>query len=109
MYRISNPPLLNSNFEAIDILTLDDGPTDVVATDGIWKGDASNIPNWLSADTANNYLEIWHNSQDAGNDKGGQAYSGSHWAEINATTNDGLYQDITTTPGTTLQWTFAHQ
>jgi hypothetical protein len=106
---ISNPPLLNSNFEAIEILTLDDGPTDVVATDGIWKGDASHIPNWLSADPVNNYLEIWHNSHQAGNDAGGQAYSGSHWAEINATTNDGLYQDIVTTPGTVLQWTFAHR
>ncbi|MBT8393939.1 MAG: DNRLRE domain-containing protein, partial [Bacteroidia bacterium] len=106
---LTDPPLLNANFEDLDILTLDDGPTDVVGTDGIWKGDASNIPNWLSADTANNYLEIWHNSQRAGNDSGGQAYSGTHWAEINATTNDGLYQDIASTPGTVLQWTFAHR
>ncbi|NNL82315.1 MAG: DNRLRE domain-containing protein, partial [Winogradskyella sp.] len=106
---IVNPPLQNPDFEAIDIMTLDGGPTDVVPTSGIWKGDASHIPNWLSADTTNNYLEIWHNSQAAGNDAGGQAYSGTHWAEVNATTNDGLYQDIVSTPGNVLQWAFAHR
>ncbi|MBT8265467.1 MAG: T9SS type A sorting domain-containing protein [Bacteroidia bacterium] len=106
---IVNPPLLNADFEDLDILTLDGGPTDVVPTTGIWKGDASNIPNWESADPTNNYLEIWHNSQAAGNDAGGQAFSGTHWAEVNATTNDGLYQDVVSTPGDILQWTFAHR
>ena len=37
------------------------------------------------------------------------AYTGIQWAEINATTNDGIYQDITTTPGDVLQWSFAHR
>ncbi|NNC49867.1 MAG: T9SS type A sorting domain-containing protein [Flaviramulus sp.] len=108
---IVNPPLSNADFEDLDIVSsgLDGGGTDVVGTSGIWKGDASNIPNWLSADTSNNYLEIWHNSQGAGNDAGGQAYSGTQWAEVNATTNDGLYQDVVSTPGDVLQWTFAHR
>ena len=106
---LTDPPLLNANFEDIDILTLDGGPSDVVATTGIWKGDASNIPSWESADATNNYLEVWHNSQTASNDAGGIAFSGTHWAEVNATTNDGLYQDIVSTPGNILQWTFAHR
>ena len=107
--KIVNPPLQDPDFEALDILTLDGGPTDVVATSGIWKGDASHIPHWQSSDPTNNHLEIWHNTQGAGNDVGGQAYTGSQWAEVNATTNDGIYQDITTTPGEVLAWTFAHR
>ncbi|WJJ97245.1 LamG-like jellyroll fold domain-containing protein [Algibacter luteus] len=107
---LGKAPLLNSDFEDIDITTgLDGGPSDVVATSGIWKGDASNIPHWLSSDATNNHLEIWHNSQTAGNDSGGLAFSGTQWAEVNATTNDGLYQDITTTPGDVLNWSFAHR
>ncbi|MGB5417757.1 LamG-like jellyroll fold domain-containing protein [Algibacter sp.] len=108
---IVNPPLSNADFEDLDIVSsgLDGGATDVVGSSGIWKGDASHIPNWLSADPSNNYLEIWHNSQGAGNDAGGQAYSGTQWAEVNATTNDGLYQDVVSTPGDVLQWSFAHR
>ncbi|MCA0151581.1 beta strand repeat-containing protein, partial [Winogradskyella vincentii] len=106
----NSPQLLNGDFEDNDILLLDnDGSTDVVPTLGIWKGDASNIPNWESADAVNNHLEVWHNTQAAGNDVGGVAYTGTQWAEINATTNDGLYQDVVTTPGDVLQWSFAHR
>ncbi|NND24957.1 MAG: DNRLRE domain-containing protein [Flavobacteriaceae bacterium] len=105
------PRILNSDFEDVDIITsgLDGGPTDVVPTYGIWKGDASNAPDWESSDPTNNHFEIWHNTQAAGNDVGGQAFSGTQWAEINATTNDGFYQDISTTPGDLLVWSFAHR
>jgi len=108
---IENPPLSDPDFEAIDIVTsgLDGGPTDATPSSGLWKGDASNIPFWESADPINNYLEIWSNTQTASNDVGGQAYSGNQWAEINASTNDGLYQDIVSTPGDLLQWSFAHR
>ncbi|WP_372757042.1 LamG-like jellyroll fold domain-containing protein [Mariniflexile sp.] len=102
-------PLLNPDFEVTDILALDGGPTDVTPTTGLWKGDAINIANWKSSDVTNNHLEIWHNSQTASNDSGGRAFSGSQWAEVNATTNDGLYQDIATTPGDVLRWSFAHR
>ncbi|SHJ08745.1 LamG-like jellyroll fold domain-containing protein [Algibacter luteus] len=109
--NIVNPPLLDPDFESVDIVSsgLDGGPTDVTPTTGLWKGDANNIPFWQSADPVNNYLEIWSNSQTAGNDVGGQAYTGNQWAEINASTNDGLYQDIVSTPGDILQWSFAHR
>ncbi|MEP3837217.1 MAG: T9SS type A sorting domain-containing protein [Algibacter sp.] len=108
---LGKTPLLNPDFEDLNIITsgLDDGPTDVVGTSGIWKGDAGEIPNWESSDGTNNHLEIWHNSQGAASDAGGVAFSGIQWAEINATTNDGLYQDIATTPGDMLQWSFAHR
>ncbi|NNK80703.1 MAG: hypothetical protein HKO93_04325, partial [Flavobacteriales bacterium] len=102
---IGKPRIYNDDFEGIDIVTsgLDGGPSDVVSTAGIWKGDASNIPNWESSDVVNNHLEIWHHSQAASDDAGGTPYSGAQWAEINATTNDGIYQDIPTTPGDTIQ------
>ncbi|MBT8273328.1 MAG: DNRLRE domain-containing protein, partial [Bacteroidia bacterium] len=107
---IGSPPILDPDFENIDINAgLDGGPTDVTPTSGLWKGDASNIPYWESADPLNNHLEIWSNIQTAGNDVGGQAFTGTQWAEINASTNDGLYQDISTTPGDVLQWSFAHR
>jgi hypothetical protein len=109
--NFKKPKFLNVDFEDVIITNgLDGGPTDVVPTVGVWKGLYSNIPNWISAEPApNRHLEIWHNTQQAGNDVGGQAYSGSQWAEINATTNDGFYQDIATTPGDVLQWSFAHR
>ena len=105
------PRFLNADFEDLNIIDtgLDGGVTDVVGTSGIWKGHEDEIPNWESSDPTNNHLEIWHNTQAAGNDAGGQAFSGIQWAEINATTNDGFYQDITTTPGDILQWSFAHR
>ncbi|NND11189.1 MAG: hypothetical protein HKN96_08260, partial [Flavobacteriaceae bacterium] len=104
-------PVLNSDFEYVDIVSsgLDGGPTDVVASTGVWKGDASHVPNWESADTVNNHLEIWQNGHSVVGDTGGIAYTGTQWAEINATTNDGLYQDIATTPGDVLNWSFAHR
>ncbi|WP_426090918.1 LamG-like jellyroll fold domain-containing protein [Flavobacterium sp. DSR3-2] len=105
--------LLNADFEDINILTsgLDGGPTDKTSnpgTVGIWRGDASFIPNWKSA-APNNQVEIWHNSHDPADDINGKAFSGIQWAEINALTNDGFYQDIATTPGDILQWSFAHR
>ena len=104
-------PILNSDFENVDIVAsgLDGGPSDQVGSSGVWKGDANYVPNWKSADITNNHLEIWQNGHAVGDDAGGTAYSGVQWAEINATTNDGLYQDIITTPGDMLQWSFAHR
>ncbi|RAJ12148.1 LamG-like jellyroll fold domain-containing protein [Olleya aquimaris] len=107
---LGKQPLLDPDFEDVDILTLDGvAGVDVTGTSGLWKGDASYIPDWESADMTNNHLEIWHNTQQASNDSGGQAFSGEQWAEVNATTNDGLYQDIATTPGDVLNWSFAHR
>ncbi|WP_426063035.1 LamG-like jellyroll fold domain-containing protein [Flavobacterium sp. DSP2-3-1] len=109
------PRLLNADFEDRDITkspALDTfgspGTTDQTQTKGVWRGDASNIPDWQSA-APNNQLEIWHKSQEATNDVGGTAFSGIQWAEINALGNEGFYQDIVTTPGDILQWSFAHR
>ncbi|MBT8325349.1 MAG: cadherin-like domain-containing protein, partial [Winogradskyella sp.] len=113
--QAAKPRILNADFEARDIIIsgLDDGPTDVVTSVyALWKGDASEIPNWESNDTSN-HLEIWNNEHDlesgSGHDNNGEAYSGKQWAEVNASSNNGLYQDINTTPGDVLQWSFAHR
>ncbi|TDD94457.1 LamG-like jellyroll fold domain-containing protein [Flavobacterium cellulosilyticum] len=110
--NFAKPRIYNADFEDLNIITsgLDGGSTDVVPTVGIWKGPGANFPNWQSAEPfPNNHLEIWHNSQAASNDSGGKAFSGVQWAEINASTNDGFFQDIVTTPGDILQWSFAHR
>ena len=108
---LAKVPILNSDFENVDIVTsgLDGGPSDVVASVGVWKGDANYVPYWQSADIINNHLEIWQNGHAVADDSGGIAHTGTQWAEINATTDDGLFQDIITTPGDELQWSFAHR
>jgi uncharacterized repeat protein (TIGR01451 family) len=112
---IGNPNLVqDGDFENIDIVSsgLDEGPTDKTSSgsDGIWKGLDSYIPHWNSADLSTNYVEIWQNGNynvDFTNGHG--AYSGKQFVEVVATTKDGIYQDVPTTPGTILRWSFAHR
>ncbi len=109
---LGKPKIIDSDFEYLNIVSsgLDDGPTDAATTStGIWKGDSDNYPYWESADPGTNHLEIWQNGNTSGSDPGGSAYSGIQWVELNASGNFGFYQDIATTPGDLLQWSFAHR
>ncbi|MGB5377136.1 MAG: hypothetical protein WBN26_04050, partial [Muriicola sp.] len=109
---LGKPKIIDSDFEYLNIVSsgLDDGPLDAASTStGIWKGDSDNYPYWESADPGTNHLEIWQEGNTSGSDPGGLAYSGIQWVELNASANFGFYQDIATTPGDVLQWSFAHR
>ena len=49
-------------------------------------------------------IELWQSGF-----SGVPAYKGKQFAEINANQSAALYQDITTTPGSTMRWSFAHR
>lgn len=49
-------------------------------------------------------IEIWQSGFN-----GVPAYRGDQFAEINANQTAALYQDITTTPGSVMYWSFAHR
>lgn len=111
---ISTPNLISdSDFENTNIISsgLDQGPSDVVSDTYIWKGKDLNIPNWNSADVGTRHLEIWHNgfTNSPVIDGGSGSFSGQQYVEVSASSNDGLYQDISTNPGDVLRWTFAHR
>ncbi|MBC2036918.1 LPXTG cell wall anchor domain-containing protein [Listeria booriae] len=67
--------------------------------------DASEVPGWKTTATDNtielqrNYNDFWKMD----------AVDGAQWAELNATMNSALYQDIETTPGTKIRWKVSHR
>ncbi|MBC1308415.1 immunoglobulin-like domain-containing protein [Listeria booriae] len=67
--------------------------------------DASEVPGWKTTATDNtielqrNYNDFWKMD----------AADGAQWAELNATMNSALYQDIETTPGTKIRWKVSHR
>ncbi|MBC1211262.1 DUF5011 domain-containing protein [Listeria booriae] len=67
--------------------------------------DASEVPGWKTTATDNtielqrNYNNFWKMD----------AADGAQWAELNATMNSALYQDIETTPGTKIRWKVSHR
>ena len=65
--------------------------------------DASLVNGWNTTAT-DNKIEIW---RDGFLDH--PAYSGTFFAELNATQPSALYQDVETTPGEIIKWGFAHR
>ncbi len=61
------------------------------------------VPGW-STTASDSEIEIWQS-----NFSGVPAYKGSQFAEINANEKASLYQDISTTPGSMMHWSFAHR
>ncbi|MBX3010736.1 MAG: CIA30 family protein [Caldilineaceae bacterium] len=61
------------------------------------------VAGWSTTAT-DSEIEIWQT-----NFNGVPAYRGVQFAEINANQTASLYQDITTTPGSTMHWSFAHR
>ncbi|XVQ07036.1 DUF11 domain-containing protein [Spirillospora sp. CA-255316] len=63
---------------------------------------ARSVPGWRT--TASDHLiEIWHQRS------GREAAHGEQYAELNANEASTLYQDLETTPGTTLYWSLHHR
>ncbi|WP_336032653.1 DUF7507 domain-containing protein [Geodermatophilus sp. FMUSA9-8] len=61
------------------------------------------VPGWRTT-ASDKRIEIWRTPF-----QGVSAGSGSQFAELNATQPSTLYQDVTTTPGTTLRWELQHR
>lgn len=106
-YSVSNLPIavVNGSFEDPDI----DFSRDLFAQQwGRFPNVAvtiqdSNVNGW-STTAPDGRIEMW---QDGFNRV--DAFNGSQFAEINANGTGALYQDVATTPGTTMVWSFAHR
>ena len=61
------------------------------------------IDGWSTTAT-DSEIELWRN-----NYEGIKAHNGKQFAEINANQSAALYQDIATSPGTAMRWSFAHR
>ncbi|MEJ6557324.1 MAG: gliding motility-associated C-terminal domain-containing protein [Flavobacteriaceae bacterium] len=61
------------------------------------------VPGWSTTD-ANSKIELWRTGFQSRS-----SYDGNIFAELNATTNGSLYQDLTTVPNTYIIWSVAHQ
>jgi hypothetical protein len=83
--------LINSDFEDVNL----------AGTNA--QLDASLVNGWETT-ASDNKIEIWRNGF-----LGHPSYSGELFAELNATEPSALYQDITTVPGETIKWGFAHR
>ncbi|MDQ2749889.1 MAG: Ig domain-containing protein, partial [Actinomycetota bacterium] len=108
--------------------------SDIALTNGSFEDPNSpfvlrGAPNWMAGgqapllwDTteADNVIELWKNDNASGGAlpltaeaaNGGQpisAQDGTQWAELNANATGALYQNLTTTPGVTLQWSVWHR
>jgi hypothetical protein len=64
---------------------------------------AASVPPWLTTDGSGE-IEIWGDGF-----LGVPAYAGNAFAELNANTPGTLYQDVVSTPGSTMTWTLAHR
>ncbi|MGC4959331.1 hypothetical protein ACLQ2P_39550 [Actinomadura citrea] len=69
--------------------------------DATRPGDGS-VPGWQTT-ASDHVIEIWHSR------RGVPAASGEQFAELNANESSALYQDLETTPGTTLYWSLRHR
>ena len=65
--------------------------------------DAALVPPWSTTDVANG-IEIWGDGFN-----GVPAFEGANFAELNANSAGTLYQDVVSTPGSTMTWTLQHR
>ena len=95
--------VLNSSGESPLVSDLDNTSDDILASDNIITVDDALVPFWSSS---NGNIEIWSN--EAGG-PGLDAFEGEQWFELNSNSIGGIFQDINTTPGSTLTYSFAHR
>lgn len=67
----------------------------------------NNLPYWRTTAT-DKMVEVWHTGFNGGSGAV-PAYDGTYFVELEANLTGALYQDVYTTPGTTLLWNFAHR
>jgi hypothetical protein len=63
----------------------------------------TNLPYWRTTAT-DKMIEVWHTGFNSV-----PSYDGTYFVELEANLTGALYQDVYTTPGTTLLWNFAHR
>ena len=63
----------------------------------------SNLPYWRTT-APDKMIEVWKSGFN-----GVPAYNGTYFVELEANLYGALYQDVYTTPGTTVLWNFAHR
>lgn len=63
----------------------------------------TNLPYWRTTAT-DKMVEVWKSGYNSV-----PAYDGNYFVELEANLTGALYQDVYTTPGTTLLWNFAHR
>lgn len=109
--------LLNGSFQAPDA----DGFTpDSSAGEDVFgesSGDLSiqvqetGVPGWnFTGDSGSNLIEIWESQHDGGFSQTlFDSFDGDQHAEINSNQTGIIFQDVVTTPGTTLAWQFYHR
>jgi hypothetical protein len=92
-------PLVGSCTNGFQNSSFEQGPApvDYIITD------QTNLPYWGTT-SADKQIEVWYTGFN-----GVPAYDGNYFMELNANTTGALYQDVYTTPGTTLLWHFAHR
>ena len=88
----STDSLMNGGFEAPPVLP-----------DTYTLFPAASVPPWQTTDGSGE-IEIWGTTF-----LGVDAYEGNAFAELNANTPGTLYQDVVSTPGSTMTWTLAHR
>lgn len=88
----SSDQLMNGGFE-----------TPVVAADTFTLFPAASVPPWQTTDGADE-IEIWGTGF-----LGVPAGEGNAFAELNANTAGTLYQDVISTPGSTMSWSLLHR
>ncbi len=80
-----------------------DFETPLVPADSYVQLPAASVPPWQTTDGAG-LIELWGDGY-----LGVPAGHGSNFAEINATTAGTLYQDVVSTPGSTMSWSLLHR
>ena len=99
---------INSSFENLDILSATNHNTSL--NGGSLKTFNHKYIDGWSTTASDSIIEIWHSNNSVLS--GGvyhDAYHGDQFVEINANETAALYFDLSTNPGTLLNWSFAHK
>lgn len=96
--------ILNGGFEAPDITTTPPTPVQTFGTNPFARlYNQADVPSWQTT-ASRGRIEIWESGFN-----NVPSYEGNQHAEVNGDQVGALYQDITTTPGSTIFWRFAHR
>ena len=102
----------NASIEDFDLNAFDSSSFDSVPGIGIVIVDDTFVGSWMS-NAPDKKIEIWSNSQTnktvAGTSTFIQAKEGDKWFELNANQLGGVYQDVCSTGGEIITWSFWHR